>query len=109
MVIEFGDFLPAVAHLAAEDGGMASVGEHGVRIVVDHVALAAPQQHDGHRGEQEDPRGGLQALRPALDGAERRSAPFKRSNESGHLTRPLEEAQGVCVLRVAGFESLHGD
>jgi hypothetical protein len=80
VVVEVGDLGPALAHFRTEQCGMTAPGEDRVRIVVNHDALLAPQQHDGHGRQQEHARDGAQALRPALERTEAGRGPVEGAN-----------------------------
>jgi hypothetical protein len=64
MVVEIGDFGPALTHLGPEKLRMPAAGENRVSVIVDHDAVFAPQQHDRHGRAQQDIRGGFETLRP---------------------------------------------
>ena len=68
IVVEVGDFGPALAHLRAEQSRVPFAREDRIGVVVDHDAVFAPQQHDRHRRQQQEPGRRLQALRPAAIG-----------------------------------------
>src|ERR1700742_1370653 len=70
---------------------MALPGELGIRIVVDHDAVLAPQRDNRHRGAKNQGETSLEAGWPVLDGAERRGAPIELRNNSGSFTTISQE------------------
>nr|GEU28229.1 hypothetical protein [Tanacetum cinerariifolium] len=83
VIVEIGHLGPAFPHLRAQQGGMALPRKHGVGIVVDHVAVLAPQGDDGHGRAQHIAQRGLHARMPGGDGAERRLLPREGVDQSG--------------------------
>ena len=69
--IELSHFGPSFEDFRTEDRRMPPTRELGVGVVVDHDAVRPPKEHDGDRRTNEKADGGLEALRPVLQWAER--------------------------------------
>jgi hypothetical protein len=48
-IVEVGDLGPALPDLGAKQLRMAAASEDGIRVIVEHDAVLAPQHHDGYR------------------------------------------------------------
>jgi hypothetical protein len=102
VVVECGDFRPAIAHLGAEDPGMPAAGEHRIGVVVDHDAVGPPQQHHRHCRVDQKAGDGLEAGGPLTDRTERRGRPVEGPNQAGQLSGTLDKAglgRGATVVR----------
>ena len=92
VVVEVGDLRPALAHLAAQQLGMAAAREARIGIVVEHDAVLAPQQDDRQGRMDQEADGGLEALRPVRGRPERRR-PIEGRDARGHLARTRRQRQ----------------
>lgn len=83
--VEAGELGAALAERAPEKLGVQPAGEARVGVVVEHDAVLAPQHQHRHRRAKQDRGGGLQALRPVLDRAQRRRRPVERRDQGRGL------------------------
>ena len=70
VVVEIGHLGPSLAHLRSQQLRMPAAGEDRIGVVVDHDAVFAPQQHDGHGRPQQGVGDGFQALGPRRERSE---------------------------------------
>src|SRR3954468_24910592 len=97
------DLAPASSCRHAEGNRVLSPEHRTISVVVDRNELRSPEQNDLCLRRQQDADRAAQALRPALDRAERRARPVFRTDEGAHLTATY---QPVCCQRPRRFQ--HG-
>ena len=78
--------------------------EHrAIGVVVDRNELRSPEENDLRLRRQQDADRAAQALRPALDGAERRVRPLFRADEGAHFTAPYQPIRCQGPGRFCGW------
>ena len=102
VVVECGDFRPAIAHLGPKDPGMPAAGEHRIGVIVDHDAVGPPQHHHRHCRVDQKAGDGLEAGGPLPNRTKRRGRPVEGPNQAGQLSGTLDKAglgRGATVVR----------
>src|SRR6185503_20479500 len=74
----------------AERGGMLGAEHRAIGVVVDRNQLRTPEQDDLRLGRQQNTDRAAQALRPALNRAERCGRPLFFADEGAHFTAPYQ-------------------
>ncbi len=104
IVVEVGDLGPALANLRSQKLRVAAAGEHRIGVVIDHVAVFAPQHDDRHGRAQQDAGGSAQAFRPRRDRTQRRVAPVEIGDQTAGfaagLLQAVDEGRGRRLARV---------
>ncbi len=77
--------IPGFANWPAQRTRVLGAEHRSVSIVIERDQLLSPEERDLRLGWQQDAECASQALRPCLDGAERRCRPVELSDESPHL------------------------
>ena len=85
IVVEIGHLRPSLAHLRSQQLRMPAAGEDRIGVVVDHDAVVAPQQHDGHGRPQQGVGDGFEALGPRRERSEAGFRPVESPNQCGKL------------------------
>jgi hypothetical protein len=103
VVVEVGDLRPTLAHLGAEEFGMAAAGESGIAVIVDHDPILAPQSDDRDRRAQDQCDCALEADGPGFNWTKRRRSPVETGYDLCGFPTPGQKrvARWVRYLQTA--------